>query len=112
MQEPDYRRITYDYTLAAARAMEHQHPGMTFVYVSGAGTDPTGRAMWARVKGRTEQDLLSLPLDAYMLRPGFINPVHGERSGTGWYRLIYRMIAPLYPALRRLAPGAVTSTVN
>jgi len=110
--EAEYTRITYDLTLAIAQAVAARSPGATFVYVSGAGTNPTGRAMWARVKGRTEQDLLSLPLDAYMLRPGFINPVHGERSGTGWYRVIYRMIAPLYPLLRRLAPGAVTSTVN
>jgi uncharacterized protein YbjT (DUF2867 family) len=110
--EADYTRITYDLTLDIARAVAARSPGATFVYVSGAGTNPSGRAMWARVKGRTEQDLLALPLDAYMLRPGFINPVHGERPATGWYRAAYRLLAPLYPALRRFAPGVVTSTVN
>jgi uncharacterized protein YbjT (DUF2867 family) len=106
----EYARVTYDMTVDIARAVAARSPGATFVYVSGAGTDPAGRAMWARVKGRTEQDLLALPLDAYMLRPGFIKPMNGERSGTGWYRAAYRVITPLYPVLRRLAPGSFTTT--
>src|SRR5215475_3419093 len=108
--EQEYTRITYDLTLGVANAFAHRSPGATFVYVSGAGTDPTGRAMWARVKGRTEQDLLTLPLDGYMLRPGLIHPTHGERSGTGWYRAFYRIERPFYPLLRRLAAPFVTST--
>ncbi|HKE63593.1 MAG TPA: DUF402 domain-containing protein [Micromonosporaceae bacterium] len=108
--EDEYTRITYDLTLAVARAVARRSPGATFAYVSGAGTNAAGRSMWARVKGRTEQALLGLPLDAYMLRPGFINPMHGERSGTRLYRVAYAAVSPLYPILRRVAPGAVTST--
>lgn len=87
MNEPDYTRMTYDLTLAAARAMVAANPRMTFCYVSGVGTDSTerGRTMWARVKGRTENALLALPFAAaYMFRPGYIQPVGGVRSKTAW----------------------------
>jgi uncharacterized protein YbjT (DUF2867 family) len=84
MREPDYERITYRFTLAAAETLSRANPGMTFIYVSGSGTDSTekGRSMWARVKGRTENALLRLPLNAYMFRPGFIQPLDGIQSKT------------------------------
>jgi uncharacterized protein YbjT (DUF2867 family) len=107
MKEADYRRVTYDITVAAARAFK---PGTTFIYISGAGTDENGRAMWARIKGETERTLLSSELDAYMLRPGYIQPVHGERSRTRLYNALYLIAKPLYPVLRRLAPAQVTTT--
>ena len=81
-----------------------------FIYVSGMGTDSKGRAMWARVKGETEDALLALPLRAYMMRPGFIQPMHGIRSRTRLYALLYVVAAPLFPILRRLFPNAVTTT--
>src|SRR5580698_8006144 len=79
MAEEQYRRITFDITLAAAQTLAKLHPQMTFIYVSGAGTDSTGsgRVMWARVKGNTENALLQLPLKAYMFRPAGIVPMHG-----------------------------------
>jgi len=112
MSEASYRRITYDFTMAAARSMASQHPGMTFIYVSGAGTDSSerGRAMWARVKGRTENALLELPLQAYLFRPGYIQPVAGITSKTRLYRALYAMTTPLYPILKRLMPNQVTTT--
>ena len=112
MKEADYERITYRYTMAAAEALSHVHPGMTFIFVSGAHTDSTekGRTMWARVKGRTENALLCLPLKAYMFRPGFIQPLDGIRSKTPAYRVLYRLIAPLVPLLKRLFPHQVVST--
>jgi uncharacterized protein YbjT (DUF2867 family) len=112
MSEADYRRVTYDYTVAAARCLAGVNPGMVFVYVSGAGTDGTerGRSMWARVKGATENTLLELPLTAYMFRPGYIQPMDGITSRTTWYRLAYAVGAPLYPVLRRLFPRYVTTT--
>ncbi|MFC9843806.1 NAD(P)H-binding protein [Streptomyces sp. NPDC060223] len=108
----DYEKITYTYTLAAARVVAADNPHLTFVYVSGEGTDSTeqGRMTWARVKGRTENALLAMDMRAYAFRPGWIQPVHGETSGTGWYRLLYRLTSWLYPLLRRLAPRYVTST--
>jgi uncharacterized protein YbjT (DUF2867 family) len=111
MAEEDYRKITYDTTLAAARALPAK-PALTFVYVSGEGTDSTerGRAMWARVKGRTENALLAMPFRAYMFRPGYIQPLHGATSKTGWYRWLYAAMSWLYPLLRRLAPNHVTTT--
>lgn len=112
LREADYTRQTFDLTLAAARALSRVRPGATFCYVSGAGTDSSerGRAMWARVKGRTENALLALPLNAYMFRPGFIRPRPGKASRTALYRVIYAVIGPLYPVLKRIAPAHVTAT--
>ena len=115
LSEERYTRLTYDLTLAVARTLARLDPGMTFVYVSGMGTDSSerGRVMWARVKGRTENALLGLPFKAaYMLRPGYIQPLDGIQSRTRWYRVMYAAIAPLYPALKRLFPGAVTTTAQ
>lgn len=111
MNEADYRRITYDLTLAAATTLAQRSPGTTFVYVSGASTDSSeqGRVMWARVKGATENAVLALPLRAFMFRPGYIQPMHGITSKTRLYAVIYRVVAPLYPLLRRLFPRFVTT---
>jgi uncharacterized protein YbjT (DUF2867 family) len=112
MAEKEYRRVTFDLTLAVAGTLARQRPGMAFVYVSGAGTDGTerGRSMWARVKGATENALLRLPLRAVMFRPGFIAPLHGIRSKTALYRVFYALARPLSPALVALFPGLVTTT--
>lgn len=114
MSEAEYRRVTYDLTLAAARALVAVNPGMTFIYISGTGTDATekGRMMWARVKGATENALLALPFKAaYMFRPGFIQPLHGIKSKTGWYAALYAISGPLYPLLR-LAIGKYMTTTE
>jgi uncharacterized protein YbjT (DUF2867 family) len=110
--EGAYTRITFDLTLAAARALAAAHPGACFTYVSGAGTDSSerGRTMWARVKGRTENALLALPLKAVMFRPGAIAPLHGEVSKTPSYRLFYTLLGPLLPWLNAFFPGYITST--
>jgi len=115
MDEAAYRHLTYDLTLAAARALVEANPRMTFCYVSGQGTDSTerGRAMWARVKGKTENALLTLPFKAaYMLRPGFIQPLRGVRSRTPLYQAFYSALGFLLPVLRRLVPDQITTTVN
>ncbi|HKD97935.1 MAG TPA: NAD(P)H-binding protein [Micromonosporaceae bacterium] len=111
--EEEYTRVTYDMTMAVADTVARVAPGAVFVYVSGAGTDSTekGRAMWARVKGRTENALLAhADLDAYMFRPGFIQPMHGVTSRTRWYRVAYAVTAPITPVVRRVAPTAMTTT--
>lgn len=112
MTEEAYTRITYGFTLAAAEALSKVNPDMTFIYVSGAGTDSSeqGRTMWARVKGRTENALLRLPLSAYMFRPGVIVPLDGIRSKTPAYRIGYMLMGPLLPLLRRAFPHAVVTT--
>src|SRR5947209_578872 len=113
MKEADYRRVTYDFTLAAARVLAQQNPGMTLIYVSGAGTDGTGKgkSMWARVKGETENALLKLPFKAaYMFRPGAIQPLHGITSKTRVYRLAITVMKPLFPAMRALFPRSITTT--
>jgi uncharacterized protein YbjT (DUF2867 family) len=111
MSEDDYRRVTYDMTLDVAKKIAT--PKMTFIYVSGAGTDSTerGRTMWARVKGATENALLKLPFKAaYMFRPGVIQPLHGVRSRTTSYRVLYAITRPLLPVLKRMLPKYVTTT--
>jgi uncharacterized protein YbjT (DUF2867 family) len=112
MSEEKYARVTYDLTLSVAGMLARRDPAMVFIYVSGAGTDDTerGRVMWARVKGRTENALLRLPFRAYMFRPGVIIPMHGIRSRTRLYRVLYVVLAPLLPLLKRLAPDHVTTT--
>lgn len=113
MNEADYTHLTYDLTMAAARVLARLNPRMTFVYVSGSGTDSTerGRSMWARVKGRTENDLQRLPFKAvYLFRPGVIQPVHGVRSKTAAYRWFYTAMRPILPILHRLLPSVVLTT--
>lgn len=112
MNEADYSRITYSITMAAAETLAKLNPQMTFIYVSGQGTDSSerGRVMWARVKGKTENALLQLPFHAYMLRPGVIEPLHGIESRTPLYRLFYKVLGWLLPAMKTLFPNSITTT--
>jgi uncharacterized protein YbjT (DUF2867 family) len=114
MSEEAYRRVTYDFTMAAARPLAEANPGATFVYVSGVGTDSTeqGRSMWARVKGKTENDLLALFPNAYMFRPGVIVPMHGATSRTTLYRVAYQVLNPLFPLLKRLKSVTTTEQIG
>jgi uncharacterized protein YbjT (DUF2867 family) len=111
--ESEYRRVTYDLTVGVGQTVAGLNPELTFVYISGAGTDSTeqGRRMWARVKGATENALLRMPFKAaYMFRPGAIQPLHGVRSKTALYRVVYLLALPFLPLLVRLAPNGVTTT--
>jgi uncharacterized protein YbjT (DUF2867 family) len=113
IDEAKYTHLTYDLTLAAAAALARLNPNMTFLYVSGAGTDSTehGRTMWARVKGKTENALLKLPFRAaYMFRPGFIQPLHGIRSKTKLYQFFYTALNPILPLLKSAFPNSILST--
>lgn len=113
MPEAEYTRLTYDLTMAIAQLLASLNPGMTFVYVSGTGTDGSerGRIMWARVKGRTENALRRLPFRAvYLFRPGAIVPMHGERPSSAAYRWLYPVLGPLLPLMRRLFPASVVTT--
>jgi uncharacterized protein YbjT (DUF2867 family) len=113
MAEDAYRRITYDVTMAAARVLARLNPQMTFIYVSGMGTDGTeqGSVMWARVKGKTENDVMKLPFKrAYAFRPGVIVPLHGIQSRTALYRIPYLVLGPLLPLLKGRFPKYVTTT--
>ena len=108
MSEDDYRRKTYDLTLTMAKLLAENNPGMTFCYVSGSGTDSTekGRSMWARVKGKTENDLLKLPFKAaYMFRAGYLHPTLGAENTHRYYRVL----SWIYPIFRRLLPNHVST---
>lgn len=111
MSEADYRRVTRDVTLAAATLLARRNPAMTFVYVSGAGTDSTARggSMWARVKGETENALLALPFSAFLFRPAIIVP-RGVVSKTRSYRVFYALSRPALPLAHALFPAFVTTT--
>jgi uncharacterized protein YbjT (DUF2867 family) len=111
--EAEYRRVTYDLTVGVAQTLVRLDPGMTFVYITGAGTDSTeqGRSMWARVKGQTENALLRMPFKAaYMFRPGIIRPLHGIRSKTRSYRILYTVLWPFIQILRGISPNSMTTT--
>lgn len=115
MSEADYTKVTHDLTIHFAETVLRMNPGMTFTYVSGVGTDSSekSRTMWARVKGKTENDLLAMPFKAaYMFRPGFIQPMKGIKSATKLYNAIYVVFKPLYPLLKTISPNGVTSTVQ
>ena len=104
--EQEYTRLTYDLTMQAARTISKLNPNMTFCYISGTGTDGTekGRSMWARVKGKTENDLMKLPFKAvYAFRPGFIKPTKGLKHAYG----ISRVLGNVYPVLKALLPNYV-----
>ncbi len=106
--ETEYKRITYDLTLNFAKTLQRLNSGMVFTYVSGVGTDSTekGKSMWARVKGKTENDLLKMPFKAaYMFRPGYIQPTKGLANT---YK-IYKVLASLYPVLEKLFPKYVVT---
>ena len=103
MSEEDYTKITYTLTTYIAEILAKQNPDMTFCYVSGAGTDGTGKRknMWMRVKGATENKLLSMPFrQAYMFRPGFMRPTKGLKNTLKLYKVINWM----FPLLRFLFP--------
>lgn len=108
MSEADFTHLTYDLTLGWGKVLARINPAMTFIYVSGAGTG--GKAMWAQVKGRTENALLALFPSAYMFRIGAVRAMHGEVSKTRWTRILYSVFRPLWPLVRLIAPGAIITT--
>jgi uncharacterized protein YbjT (DUF2867 family) len=112
MDEAAYRRVTYDLTMAVADVLAAISPGITFIYVSGAGTDSStrGRSMWARVKGETENALLARFPNAFMFRPGFIEPGPGITSKTKFLRVIYAGLKPVSGLLQRTLPKYVTTS--
>lgn len=105
LSEGEYMPVTHDYALEAARVV-----GGTYVYVSGEGANAESGTMWARVKGRTENELLALDRPLFVVRPGFIQPRHGITSRTRIYRYLYSWSSWLFPVLRKVAPNYVTST--
>lgn len=113
MEAERYRHLTYDVTMAAAKTLVALNPDMVFTYVTGRSTDSTeqGAVRWARVKGKTENDLLKLPFKAaYMFRPAGIQPLHGVRSKVSWIQAIYLVTAPLLSYLARTAPKYMTTS--
>ncbi|AZN35312.1 NAD-dependent epimerase/dehydratase family protein [Iodobacter ciconiae] len=113
MDENTYQKITYELTLTVAKLLAELNLEMTFVYVSGAGTDSSeqGRSMWARVKGKTENDLKKLPFRSiYLFRPSIIQPLHGAKSKTAAYRYFYNLSGPLLSLIRRLFPSFIVTT--
>ncbi len=104
MKEPEYTHLTYDLTINFAQTVVKQNDGMVFCYVSGAATDSSekGRSMWARVKGRTENELMRMPFGkAYMFRPGLMMPEPGSKNILKWARPFLW----LYPILHFLFPA-------
>jgi uncharacterized protein YbjT (DUF2867 family) len=113
MSEAEYRHVTYDVAVSAAKTLLERNPGMTFVFVSGAGTDSSerGRTMWARVKGATENAILAMPFKAsYMVRPAAIQPQHGVKSRATPTRIAYATLGWLFPVMKLLFPKYVTTT--
>lgn len=111
--EEAYTRITYDLTLNFARELLSSNPNMTFIYVSGTGTDSTeqGKSMWARVKGKTENDILSLGFkDAYAFRPAYIKAEANAPSSTPIYRVLISLLGFLHPLIKLIIPKYTTTT--
>jgi uncharacterized protein YbjT (DUF2867 family) len=111
MSEAGYHRLTYDLTIAAAESLLELNPELTFCHVTGGGTDSTeqGRLMWACVKGKTENQLLRMTPNAYMFRPGYIQPLRGVHHRARVYRVLHVALRPFYSLL---LPKHGTTTVN
>ncbi|MBS1668614.1 MAG: epimerase [Bacteroidetes bacterium] len=108
MKEPEYYRLSNTLTLQLANTLSKLNPSMTFCYVSGAGTDSSekGRMMWARVKGKTENDLFKLPFDqVFAFRPGYMHPTKGLKNTIR----SYKYMSWLYPLLKRIFPNQVST---
>jgi uncharacterized protein YbjT (DUF2867 family) len=121
VKEPEYTKVTYDLTMGFARTLSRLNPDMTFCYVSGSGTDSTekGKMMWARVKGKTENDLMKLPFKAaYNFRPPFMLPTDGLKNVLPYYKYVnwlYPIARPLFPSyfitLRELGLAMINSVL-
>lgn len=108
MKEPEYYKLTYELTMHVATTLAKLNPAMTFCYISGASTDSTekGKMMWARVKGKTENDLMKLPFNkAYNFRPGILEPTKGLKNTLGFYKYL----GWLLPIIRVLAPNHIST---
>lgn len=108
MKEPEYFKLSHTLTLHVATTLSKYNPDMVFSYISGAGTDSTeqGKSMWARVKGKTENDLMKLPFKkVYAFRPGMLHPTPGLKNTLSYYKYF----GWLYYILRPLAPGMASS---
>ncbi len=115
MNEEKYTKVTYDFTLALAKKLFELNPNMTCIYVSGQGTDSSekGRSMWARVKGKTENDLLKLGFKGtYMFRPGAIIPLRGIKSRTKAYQFVYDYLMWLVKLIKWISPKSVVNTTQ
>ncbi|QGY44057.1 NAD-dependent epimerase/dehydratase family protein [Maribellus comscasis] len=115
LKEEQYKKISYEFTLALAKILLENNLQMTFNYVSGQGTDSSesGRVMWARIKGKTENDLLKLGFkQAFMFRPGIIIPLRGIKSRTKSYRFMYDYFMWLVKIVKALSPNSVVSTTQ
>lgn len=115
LSEVEYSKITHEYTLTLAKELVKLNPQMTCMYVSGQGTDTSekGRTMWARVKGRTENDLLKLGFkQAFMFRPGAIIPLRGIKSKTRLYQFFYDYFLWLLKIMKILAPNSIVNTTQ
>ncbi|MFI5931884.1 NAD-dependent epimerase/dehydratase family protein [Actinoplanes sp. NPDC051494] len=110
LDEAAYTKVNYEYPVAAARTLVRINPDMTFVYVSGGGTNPDGRQMWARVKGRTENAVIKTFRNGYAFRPGMVQPTFRATSKTNWFRTLYAFTAPAFPLLERVAPQYAITT--
>lgn len=115
LSEAEYREITYEYTITLAKTLLDSNPDMCCTYVSGQGTDSSekGRIMWARVKGKTENDLLNMGFkQAFMYRPGMIIPLKGIESKTKLYQFMYDYFMWLVKLVKFIAPKTVVNTTQ
>ena len=112
MSEADFRHVTVDLTLNVARTLARRNPALTFVYISGAASNPDSRLMPLRVKGEAERALAELPIRTVMLRPGAIQPVDGVRSPHSGLALMYTLTGPVMGLGVRLLPRAMTTTAR
>ena len=106
LKEPEYYKLTYDLTMNFANTLVSRNQGMTFCYVSGRSTNENGKMMWARVKGKTETDLMKLNFKkVYNFRPGVMTPTKGLKNTLS----LYKYLGWLLPFIRLLAPASVSS---
>ena len=105
VKEPEFTKVTYDLTMHFATTLSKLNPNMTFCYISGSGTNANGKLMWQRVKGKTENDLMKLPLKVYNFRPGVIKPTKGLKNTLS----LYKWLGWMLPIINKISPGSVVT---
>jgi len=105
VKEPEFTKVTYDLTMHFATTLSKLNPDMTFCYISGSGTNENGKLMWQRVKGKTETDLIKLPLQVYNFRPGIIKPTKGLKNTLS----LYKWMGWMFPVIRTIAPRSIVT---
>jgi len=113
MEKDIYIKITYDMTVVFANVLHEVNPNMVFNFISGVGSNSNSRTMWQQVKGQAENVVLNKGFkNAFAFRPGMIIPERGIESRTSWYNVMYMILRPFFPFIKRSKNVTTTTKIG